>query len=1132
MYNLMLSLLKLIDKYNSKLNELYSRYYSLAQETLSSLEESREYYENEEANRKRNSGSGVADVIERMSCLLERADLVIRQLAQRDKAFKRFMEAYVNQDTYIISQVSEVSGYVAFMEKLLTQIEESAGKVLDIIGEFPLKRIFHRKIRREHYENILELYSQAVEFVDYSCNQLLCKASRYWGQISSEIDVAVLEAESDTRVLLNSIISELKDEKQRLLVSFSKELSERLTASFMKNIELQLGVSEYEISETFQPFLNAGYFAKDISSLNYLPEIQNILAGHAGSLIQDNVIIFPALFDSRYANNFRISYTVKDSPKDKVLSLILSLLRKSPAGGQRFILSDPEYHSENFKPILDFILSAPELMGQHILTTKTHIKEALYEINEFIDTSAQRQFAWYSDIFEYNSVMKDNPEHYRTLVFMDFPKYFDTEMLDLLRNIIRNGTPYGVGTIISINDRFIDYNASDEYFTLLDDISEKSILIRIKNGSCFMEGDISFIPHSFEPEVFAIVSQHISEEYISIKSKGIPFSRITGNNSIGIFNSLNKLSIPFAVDETGKIKSLEVGDTVASGISHYVLVTGSTGSGKSTMLHSIIMSAVYHYPPDELSIYLMDFKNGLEFKIYSERKVPHIKLLAMDTLQEFGLSILQELMTEMDRRMKIFREVANEYGCDIRSITDYRTVTGRKIPRILLIIDEFQRLFDGDSNRRIALSCGNIIANLVSLARVYGIHFIFATQTLARIYSGAFTIPKATLNEFHVRIGLNGTKDEANLLFGTKNGDCAFTKYGQEKGKGVYINDDTCGVPVGFKSVYCSIEEQGKLLEELAKFYADYPIQMRVFLGTLIPDISDAPEYKTRTSHEEFLLLGEPVSIRPSITIALNSRNKSNIFIAGTNYHMMNSLIDLCLLSVKLFFPKDTKCYYIDSEILSGNECQPQTESIIRTTKNIITIKKENEFIQAIREINDAYILRKSSRKSSGRIIVIIKNLQWLNTLNKILQGKFRDLQPVIDDDDPFSFVTGSVTKRKHPNDLSDRFDAFEADVSSYGKGISDYRSVILDIMENGYFYGIHFIMTASDFISVRDYMYDVISNFTHRIIFSLSENDAGRLIPDAMIQVMPDNIALYYDGISNVYQFKPFSCKKILQEV
>lgn len=1132
MYDLMLSLLALISKYNSQLKELYTGYYLLAKETLSTLEESREYYQNEETNRKRDSGSRAADIIERISSLLDRADLIIKQLSQRDKAFKRFMEAYVNHDTQIIPQVSEASGYVALMERLLSQIEESAGKVLDIIGEFPLKRIFHRKKRKENYEKILELYSQAAAFVDYSCNELLRKTSHSWAQTSSEIEAAIHEAENDTRALFSSVVSKLKGEKQKLLSSFSRELLEKLPADFIKHIELMLKVNENEISGTFQPLLNAGYFAKNISSLNCLPEIQNVLASQAESLIQNNIMIFPALFASRYANNFRISYAVNDSPKDIILSLIFSLLRNSPAGGQRFILTDPEYHSESFKPILDFVLSAPEIMGQRILTTKANIREALYALNEFIDTSAQRQFVGYSDIFEYNSIMKDNPEHHRTLVLMDFPKYFDTEMLDLLRNIIRNGTPYGVGTIISINDKFIDYNESDEYFALLDDISEKSVLLRIKNGSCFTEEDISFIPHGFKPEVFAIVSQRINEEYTIQKSKGIPFSRITEHNDIGTFNSFDKLSIPFGVDETGKIKSLEIGDSVASGISHYALVTGSTGSGKSTMLHSIIMSAVYHYPPDELSIYLMDFKNGLEFKIYSEKKVPHIKLLAMDTLQEFGLSILQELMNEMDRRIKIFREAATEYNRDIRSITDYRTVTGRKLPRILLIIDEFQKLFDGDSNRRVALSCGNIIANLVSLARVYGIHLIFATQTLARIYSGAFTIPKATLNEFHVRIGLNGTKDEANLLFGNQNGDYAFTKYGQEKGKGAYVDDDTCGVPAGFRSVYCPNEEQGKLLEELAGFYADYPVQMRVFLGALIPEISNAPEYKARTGHEEFLLLGEPVSIRPSITIALTSRNKSNLFIAGANQQLMNSLIDLCLLSVKLFFPEGTKCYYIDGEILAGNELQPQTENIIRAAGNIITIKKENEFIEAIREINDAYVLRKSSSKNSGRIIVIIKNLQWLNTLNKILRGKFRDSQPVIDDDDPFSFVTGSGAKKKHPNDLSDRFDAFEASVLSYGKSISDYRSVILDLMENGYFYGIHFVMTASDFSSIRDYMYDVISKFMHRIIFSLNENDAGRLIPDAMIQIMPDNIALYYDGINNMYQFKPFSCKKFLQEV
>lgn len=86
------------------------------------------------------------------------------------------------------------------------------------------------------------------------------------------------------------------------------------------------------------------------------------------------------------------------------------------------------------------------------------------------------------------------------------------------------------------------------------------------------------------------------------------------------------------------------------------MITGGTGSGKSTLLHTIILSAALHYSPDDLQMYLMDFKSGTEFKIYETYPIPHIRLLALDAMQEFGESILLNLNAEMERRSVLFKE--------------------------------------------------------------------------------------------------------------------------------------------------------------------------------------------------------------------------------------------------------------------------------------------------------------------------------------------------------------------------------------------------------------------------------------------------------------------------------------------
>lgn len=101
------------------------------------------------------------------------------------------------------------------------------------------------------------------------------------------------------------------------------------------------------------------------------------------------------------------------------------------------------------------------------------MQKALSELSAHIDSAAQRQFVGYANIFEYNQTVKDKPEAYRTLVVMDFPKYFDEQMLDSLWNIVNNGNPFGVGVILQYNDSFKESRASDRYYSLLEKIEKR-----------------------------------------------------------------------------------------------------------------------------------------------------------------------------------------------------------------------------------------------------------------------------------------------------------------------------------------------------------------------------------------------------------------------------------------------------------------------------------------------------------------------------------------------------------------------------------------------------------------------------------------------------------------------------------
>ena len=97
------------------------------------------------------------------------------------------------------------------------------------------------------------------------------------------------------------------------------------------------------------------------------------------------------------------------------------------------------------------------------------------------------------------------------------------------------------------------------------------------------------------------------------------------------------------------------------------------------------------YSPDEVEFYLVDFKKGVEFKTYATSQLPHARAIAVESDREFGLSVLQRVDGELTRRGDLFRNAGVQ---EISRVS--ATATGQKLPRTLLLIDEFQEFFSED----------------------------------------------------------------------------------------------------------------------------------------------------------------------------------------------------------------------------------------------------------------------------------------------------------------------------------------------------------------------------------------------------------------------------------------------------
>ena len=110
--------------------------------------------------------------------------------------------------------------------------------------------------------------------------------------------------------------------------------------------------------------------------------------------------------------------------------------------------------------------------------------------------------------------------------------------------------------------------------------------------------------------------------------------------------------------------------TLGHGTSQHVLIAGRTGSGKSTLMHALITNLALNYSPDEIDLYLIDFKKGVEFKVYATYELPHASVVAIESEREFGISVLQRLDAELRLRADRFRDAG------VQDLNGYRNAAG------------------------------------------------------------------------------------------------------------------------------------------------------------------------------------------------------------------------------------------------------------------------------------------------------------------------------------------------------------------------------------------------------------------------------------------------------------------------
>ncbi len=374
---------------------------------------------------------------------------------------------------------------------------------------------------------------------------------------------------------------------------------------------------------------------------------------------------------------FEAAKTGGDEAVGTINNVIFRLLSTTPPGKLSFTIFDPVGLGQNFAALMHLADYEESYINSRIWTQTGQIEEKLAELNEHMEKVIQMYLRnEYATITEYNAEAGSIAEKYHILVIASFPVNFSDTAARRLRNIAASGARCGVHTLIHWDQR---HNLPPEFVP--DELRKNSIgLVRGDKGfelARWRKPGTRLILDRPPPPEFA--TQFLNEVGQSSKDSNrveVPFEQVAPPpDKVWTEETTEELTVPIGRSGATKLQQLAIGKATRQ----HALIAGKTGSGKSTLFHVIITNLALWCSPEQVEFYLVDFKKGVEFKCYGNRKLPHAKVVAIESDREFGLSVLQRVDEELRRRGDLFRKLG------VQDVAGYKRAGGNEpMPRSLL----------------------------------------------------------------------------------------------------------------------------------------------------------------------------------------------------------------------------------------------------------------------------------------------------------------------------------------------------------------------------------------------------------------------------------------------------------------
>jgi S-DNA-T family DNA segregation ATPase FtsK/SpoIIIE len=854
-------------------------------------------------------------------------------------------------------------------------------------------------------------------------------SNKYLTETKAKFDKLIYDAETE----LNVKSKQLKDAKELELKLLDDELKNTLNTSLnqVNSAMNRLG----QVSQTCSSRNNLIDGNNKIltnqtvySQLYYFSHFENLQ-------IANSSYAFPKYF--QFGNNMNIHFEKKSNDKGKIKDILRDIILRNLLGIKfsklKLIMYDPIELGAFFS---DYHQLSKEITGGFVYHTIDELNEILDSTLRHISMVVQKILTnKYETLDDFNEHNTELAEPYKLLVVNDFPKTFDDYQLGKIKQILASGPKCGVYTIIigSISQLGLSPINSLNVALLNPILNEINVdeIIELINQGTTAAGTVM----------------------VDLNSILIDETNWWTNDS--------SRSIALPLGKKGKeIQSL-IFDNKDD---NQALMIGKPGSGKSNLLHIIILSAITKYGPSDLEIYLIDFKGGVEFMSYAEYNIPQLKTVALESDREFGLSVIDGVDKELMRRETLFR------NSGVQNIEQYNEKNpNQKITRILFIVDEFQEFFkiEDDIKEQVSLKYDNIIRK----GRAFGINSLFSSQTL-----DGHSIPRSTKELIDIRIALMCGDNDVRAIMDDKN---LAAKDLSRPGEAIYNaeNGKTNGNQ-RFQVVFAEKSDINQIIYKVAnKSMSGYVAKDRfIFRGDILAKITKENHPSNNLENLKFkalrLWIGEPVSMDPDYFIDIKQVPSQNLIVVGNNQESA-ALYSSIIYSLKKQQNKINKLLILNplTDVDDGYEDFNNSYG----ESPLMTFYKIPQLDQLFDELCDLIEQRKTLSKNDGNVICI------LNSINKIARLREDNLEGVF--------------------------------------------NRLYNILNEGPELGVFCILHCDSLISLkRTNLNSYLSLFNHRILYNMSQDGFYDIIGNNSIKSLKSNRLVYYTDELGKYQIvKPY---------